>query len=169
MITRKKRTRYRVNAISLAERNGVALNPDDWEQVWAILEKYEEPTYLYAIVDSSTGLVKFGVSKNPGWRIKQLRTGNAGELQLWGFCENASPLTEREVHKRLAADRKAGEWFSLSPEARAVINEIRASAGVSVNWEDRACMNAVASIAQAEIQQRLTRKNSATNASADTC
>jgi hypothetical protein len=125
MISRKKRLRYKSNAIRIAKENNISINPDSWEEIWNILDQYEEPTYLYAIGDSSNQMVKLGKSKNPGYRLKQLQTGTSVELILFGFCKESSPLTEKEVHKLLKADRLSGEWFKMSEVVRQTITRIR--------------------------------------------
>lgn len=125
MIIRKKRTRYKINAARLANELGVKIDTEDWTQVWAFLEKHGEPTYLYAIFDGGTKLVKFGKSNSPATRLKTLRVGNASKLTLLGYCREASPLTEKEVHKKLRGNRVGGEWFLAGGETQDVINSIR--------------------------------------------
>lgn len=125
MISRKKRLRYKTNAYRIAKEHGISLNTDSWEEIWDLLDKYDEPTYLYAIGEVGGKEVKLGVSKNPGYRLKQLQTGHPAKLVLWGFCKEASPLTEKEVHKFLAKDRIEGEWFSLTEATRLVVERIK--------------------------------------------
>lgn len=129
MISRKKRLRYKTNAIKIAKEKHEALDPENWEQIWAILDKYDEPDFLYAIVDFKSQLVKFGKSKSPGMRLRQLKTGNAGDLKIWGFCPNVAPLSERDVHTLLAAERVGGEWFRLCKASQAVIDNMRQASG----------------------------------------
>jgi hypothetical protein len=130
MIPRKKRIRYKANAIQIAKENNLILNAENWEEVWSILDKYAQPDYLYAIVDKQNLLVKFGKSVNPGHRLKQLKTANGMDLKIWAFCRNMPPLTENEIHKRLAHINVSGEWFNLKDEAFLVIEEMRFAAGV---------------------------------------
>ena len=124
MIPRKKRLRYKTNAVSIAIREGLPV-PQDWEAIWSILDKYEEPTYLYAIGEVGGKEVKLGMSKSPGQRLKQLQTGFPNKLVIWGFCKEASPLTEKEVHEQVKASRIEGEWFLLTEEVRHVIEKIK--------------------------------------------
>jgi hypothetical protein len=124
MISRKKRVRYKTNANKIAYRLGLPF-PSTWEEIWNILDQYEEPTYLYAIGEVGGKEVKLGISKNPGQRLKQLQTAYPNKLVLWGFCKEASPLTEREVHRLLEKDRIEGEWFLLTDQVKEVVESIR--------------------------------------------
>ena len=134
MTPRRKRHRYLVNAQRIAKGLGIDIAPDDWEAIWALLDEHGEPRYVYAIIDPSTNLVKFGQSKNPRGRIKALRTGNAAELQMRAYCVEQLPLTERAIHKRLARHRRSGEWFEMGSETLRVIREMEA---LAINREAR--------------------------------
>lgn len=131
MTPRKKRLRYKASAIRLAKIYDLELNPDSWEEIWALLDEYEEPTFLYAISDKTAAAIKFGRSVNPGQRLKALKTGNPS-VELLAFCPSESPLTEKEVHSRLRESHVYGEWFSESEEARAVVQEMWRAAAL---WE----------------------------------
>ena len=98
---------------------------DDWESVWKILDTHEMPSFLYAIADNRNRLVKFGKSLNPAARLKQIKTGNALQLHLCGYCEEKSPLTEAEVHKAVSHHRVSGEWFRLNDETESIIKLIQ--------------------------------------------
>ena len=124
-ISRKKRIRYKQEAISIANSNGINLDHDNWEQIWKILEQYGRTEYLYAIADINNQLIKFGKSVNPGQRFKAVKTGNGNNLKLIAFCKHISPFTEKEVHKRLKKDRVVGEWFKWTIDANEVIQEMR--------------------------------------------
>ncbi len=134
MTPRKKRHRYMVSAQRIAKEIGVSIAPDDWGAIWALLDEHGEPSYVYAVVDPSTNLVKFGQSKNPRSRMKAMRTGNAANLEMRVYCAQKPPLTEREIHRRLAAHRRSGEWFEIAPATLAVIREME---GVAINREAR--------------------------------
>ena len=125
VVSRKKRARYKTNAAKLASEHGIRLDLNDWDQIWSVLDLYEEPCYLYAIGDRNVGLVKFGKSKTPGQRLKMLNTGNGSALVLWAYCRHESPFTEKEVHKALAKHRVHGEWFSLCEEVQSMVNAIK--------------------------------------------
>ena len=124
---RKRRERYRKEAIRLAAKHGRQLNTYDWDAIWRLLEEFNEPepVFLYAAVDYRNRLVKFGRSVQPGVRLKQLRTGNGNEVKLWAYCLHETPFTEKEIHLRLAANRIQGEWFRLVPDVQQAINEMR--------------------------------------------
>ena len=129
MTPRKKRERYRRNAALIAKESGIEFDPDDWEQIWALLDEHAEPTYLYAIFDCDKNAVKFGRSKTPRLRLGTIKTGNIGHLVLLGYCEHKPPFTEKEVHTELSGHRLNGEWFAMCNNVQAKINQIRAEAG----------------------------------------
>jgi hypothetical protein len=117
----------------IAPTLGIKLNPDNWEEIWALLDKHREQKkadFLYAIVNWNSRMVKFGRSVNPGQRLKALQTSHGSGLVLFGYCPHESPFTEREVHERLAAHRLRGEWFDLNADTQAVIQQVRTQAGV---------------------------------------
>ena len=125
MIPRKKRWRYLNAAREIAKRLSLPDPVDDWETIWSLLDKNGLPVYLYAIADNRNKIVKFGKSQNPVHRLKTIKTGNALELYLCGYCKNESPLTEKEVHAKLKPFRVAGEWFRLSDEVQETILAIK--------------------------------------------
>lgn len=59
--------------------------------------------------------VKIGFAKNPVERIAEMQTGSYPSIEIihavWGFMRD-----ERDLHKRFAALRVRGEWFSAAPE-----------------------------------------------------
>lgn len=125
MTPRKKRSRYRTNALKIASELGISINAADWDAIWKLLDKHAEPEYLYVIADPRNRMVKFGRSVHPGTRLRNLNTGNGTKLELWGFCPHKSPLTEREVHSKLKEFRLSGEWFRLAVPVQSVINAVR--------------------------------------------
>lgn len=130
MVPRRYRKRYKSKAISLAVKHNLKLDTDNWEEIWAILDKYGEQDYLYAIVDPEKNAVKFGRSVSPFARLKQIKTSNSGSLKVWAYCSYEHPFTEKHVHSFLCKYRISGEWFELSDEAKAIIACMRTFAGV---------------------------------------
>jgi hypothetical protein len=125
MVPRKKRKRYISSAYTIAKEQGIVLDQGNWEQIWSILDTYPEVTFIYAIVDVNNRKVKIGKSKNPGARLKQLKTGNSSVLRLAAYRPHVTPFTEKEVHKKLSDSRVDGEWFVLNNETQKMIHEIR--------------------------------------------
>lgn len=125
MTPHKKRSRYLEVAKKLAAKHGLDFDPNDWPRIWALLDQFDEPVFLYAIVDVKNGFVKFGKSVNPGARRKQLQTSHGHVLELWAFCEQGGALSEWAVHKEMARHRIGGEWFSLNADTRDVIGKIQ--------------------------------------------
>lgn len=125
MISRKKRLRYKSSAARIAKENNIKINLNSWEEIWNLLDRYDEPEYLYVLGELYSTNVKIGKSVNPGSRLKTLQTGHPGTLILQAFCLHKSPYTEREIHRRLEESKISGEWFSLTPEVIKVISEMR--------------------------------------------
>lgn len=128
---RKRRSRYLVQAREIAAKQGIPLDENCWEQIWLLLDQFAETPYVYAIADRSRGLVKFGKSVNPGARMSAIKTGNAADLRLWGFCRETVALCERSVHAELKRHRVAREWFLINDDTVRVVNKIRESAGLA--------------------------------------
>lgn len=118
----------------IAREQGIELDPEDWESIWAILNKFDkrasELKYVYAIVDYQNKLVKFGRAKNVSRRREQLKTGNALKLDVWGFCSETPELNEKVIHQACDYHRISGEWFNLVPLTQYYINKIREQAGI---------------------------------------
>lgn len=125
---RKRRSRYIGVAAGIAKRLGLAFDSTDWPAIWELIEAHGEPTYVYAIVDSEAGLVKFGRSVNPGQRLSSLQTANGNRLKLWAFCKEQGELTEKSIHVALHQHRVGGEWFKLCVATGDTIDKIRSTA-----------------------------------------
>lgn len=125
MVIKKKRLRYKTNAAKIAKQHNIQINLDSWEEIWDLLDKYKEPDYVYVIGEANGDRVKIGHSINPGQRLKGLQTSHPEKLYLWGFCEQRSPFTEKEIHEKLKEYRLEGEWFKVTPAVREVINQIK--------------------------------------------
>lgn len=79
-------------------------------------------TELYCIIQSATGLMKFGLSRDPAGRIKGLQTGSGYKLNLIFTVPVERHLArdvERRVHDQIGrlgvVRRMVGEWFEVSP------------------------------------------------------
>lgn len=134
---RKKRRRYKIEAIEIARRSGLALDTSNWEQIWDLLDaqsgpeqKTARPTYLYAVVDITARAVKLGKSKQLNKRLRALQTSNPHELKLWAYCRHESPFTEEEAHEKFKDFHMSGEWFRLTEQTREFINAMRNRAGL---------------------------------------
>jgi hypothetical protein len=124
MIPRKKRQKYKKAAWAIMDKAGLPRS-ENWEDIWKILDSQELPTFLYAFVDNKNKLVKFGKSQNPVSRLGTVRTDNAMDIKLAGYCPHEEPMTEKIVHAKLKAYRVSGEWFRICDETNAVIKEIQ--------------------------------------------
>jgi T5orf172 domain len=123
MISRKKRARYIKNAYLLAKEQNISIDLNDWEQVWNLLDKFDEPEYVYAIQDGNNN-IKIGKSVNPHQRMHSLQTAHGTKLVMLGYTVNQLPLEEKALHKRLKKDRLEGEWFKPSVDVMQVVKEI---------------------------------------------
>ena len=74
--------------------------------------------YVYLICDPVTDHFKIGVTRNKEChRIKELQTGNAGELFIHSLYETKWPFRlETILHKRFQSKRILNEWFELTVE-----------------------------------------------------
>jgi len=68
--------------------------------------------YVYAILESGTGRIKLGISRNPKARLKQLQTGNSSTLELVATRRAGNFKDESEVHSLNSGIHIRGEWFS---------------------------------------------------------
>ena len=70
--------------------------------------------YVY-MIQKGYGSIKIGVSKDPDARLRQLQTGNHGDLFIiakFPFKSEAEARTmENELHKKFRKFRLNGEWF----------------------------------------------------------
>jgi hypothetical protein len=82
---------------------------------------YEGPV-VYVIQAGYCGPVKIGTTSSSRLlkRLAQLQTANADRLHVLRTYVGGVGL-ERELHRRFAASRLAGEWFSFSDEIRALV------------------------------------------------
>lgn len=70
--------------------------------------------------------VKIGIANSVEKRLKTLATGHHQELTLLAVIKDAPGEMEIELHQRFADDRVRGEWFKLSPDIQAFIDEVKA-------------------------------------------
>jgi hypothetical protein len=72
--------------------------------------------YIYLIGVEGAEHVKFGYSKNPDKRLKQLQTGSAQKLillNMFSYGQKRAKLMERKIHKCFSCYRMTGEWFEM--------------------------------------------------------
>lgn len=83
--------------------------------------------YIYIMRDTGNKtLYKFGISKNPNKRNKQLQTGNPNKIELIFYTEIDDNINiksaEKEIHNYLKENGfwQRGEWFCIKDENRIV-------------------------------------------------
>lgn len=69
------------------------------------------------------GFVKIGYSETPRWRPHDFATGNPFECRLIGLVEGGSDC-EKDLHRRFKKHHHRGEWFWLTQDVRAEIDEL---------------------------------------------
>lgn len=85
--------------------------------------------FTYFIQSGET--IKIGHSQTPELRVDQLRRGGKAQrpsagisptIRLLAYVEGGQKL-ERELHTRFADSRDCGEWFYITDELTALVNE----------------------------------------------
>jgi hypothetical protein len=83
----------------------------------------ETPGFVYFVRAGRVNTVKIGWAKaDVDKRIAELQCGCPHQLHLIGYLPG-SLADEYEWHARFHGCRKRGEWFALSGDLRAAINE----------------------------------------------
>src|SRR3990167_3710274 len=75
---------------------------------------------VYFIREVGTEIVKIGSSKRPWHRLAQLQVGSPRNLELVG---NSKIDDEKHYHRRFSKKRIRGEWFRLTDDDLASIEE----------------------------------------------
>lgn len=73
-------------------------------------------SFVYCIVHHERRMAKIGVTKNVDRRFRQLQTGCADPLTLFGYLPGGFSL-EKAFHDHFSARRRHGEWFDDSDRA----------------------------------------------------
>ena len=80
--------------------------------------------YLYAM--QCKEYVKFGVSKNPLARIKELQTGNPFEIKLLLRVEYENFYQiEKQIHEYFDTKRGLGEWFLIDYDIKSFVKYLK--------------------------------------------
>ena len=80
-------------------------------------KKHMKSIYIISANINGEILYKIGISKDAKKRLKELKTGNAADLNIINQFESkwASKI-EANLHRRFYSTKISGEWFSLTPE-----------------------------------------------------
>lgn len=78
---------------------------------------------VYFIQAVHGGPIKIGMSESPERRLSDLQVGSPYKLRIIGIAAGGQPR-EASLHKRLAAHRLHGEWFTDTPEVLAAMAEV---------------------------------------------
>lgn len=72
---------------------------------------------VYLMKSLSNSDYKIGVSKNPKNRVKNIQTGNSGDIVIVDCYESEhAHKIEKTLQRRYGSLNKRGEWFKLSIE-----------------------------------------------------
>lgn len=82
------------------------------------------PTFVY-FIGAGSGPVKIGFATRPSARLSDLQTSHHEKLSLLATLRGDLAL-EKAYHKRFAAHRLSGEWFTRAPEIEAEIDRLNA-------------------------------------------
>lgn len=85
--------------------------PKKGEGVWP------EGDLIY-FLQSVPGFVKIGFTTDLATRVRALQPGCPLPLTLLAFVPNGTLKAERAYHRKYAADRLSGEWFTMTPRIR---------------------------------------------------
>jgi hypothetical protein len=76
--------------------------------------------YIYAILSTASGNIKFGITQDVNARLKGMQTSNSDDLTL--ICAvRGSQQNEWLLHKALREYRLRGEWYSPTPTVLSVV------------------------------------------------
>lgn len=104
---------------------------------------------IYFIEAGDGGPIKIGRAVDPESRLRQLQTGTPERLRLLAVVAGSRDL-ESDIHRRLAAHRRSGEWFEPAPDVFAVMAELRNPEYRTVDGR------AYAVLRRADVQSRTT-------------
>lgn len=85
---------------------------------------------VYLVAANEAGPCKVGFAADPVLRLRELQTGSAARLKLYGiFPTPKAKELERKVHDRLGHANMTGEWFGIPVERawEAIVAEHRKS------------------------------------------
>ena len=108
------------------------MSDDELSLTMPLYAHMDKGPFVYYIQCGS--FVKIGTSIDPASRVKQLRLGGkAKRPTVWEGnpillgVEFGNAFHERQLHHRFAEYRDQGEWFTLSPELSAHIDEVQSA------------------------------------------
>lgn len=90
--------------------------------------------YLYYLRDYSRNVIKFGVTKNPEKRRKNIISGFGlleSEIYFEAYFEAAN--LEKPIFNLLQEEKRSGEWFNLSGIAEEFYDYIKLKEKLSIN------------------------------------
>lgn len=93
-------------------------------------------TEMVYLVEAKNGLIKIGFSNNPEGRVITINSHSAIPVRLIAYWPG-SRREENSLHKRFGASRTHCEWFALTPDLSAFVDE-RRGLGVKrvIDWHE---------------------------------
>jgi hypothetical protein len=105
----------------------VSLGAGGWEpHSWALGRKPHYVSGVYFLVEDGTAAVKIGRAVEPGKALGRAQIGNFRRLTLAcviPLSPTEAHVAEEGLHARFRPWWLAGEWFSLSGEVLAFLNQ----------------------------------------------
>jgi hypothetical protein len=94
-------------------RPGVSFRPDELFEKPKPRKNASSGSFIY-VVQADNGMLKIGVSTNPGARLAQLRTSSPFKLSFayMGALRCDGYAIEAAAHETLSRHRLEGEWFN---------------------------------------------------------
>lgn len=81
--------------------------------------------YDLYFIESSRGLIKIGISKDPSKRLQELNSQTPYDLKLLAIIPKGGRVKEKELHEIFHQYRIFGEWFDKSPEIMKYIKKLK--------------------------------------------
>ena len=114
------------NKIVLLRKSEVAFTPEDIERMKALANGEREPsrpeTVIYFV--AVRGFIKIGVTQDWRSRLSGLQSSNPETIEILALLVRPQ-IYERTMHRKFAAFRVRGEWFTDCKEIREHIASIK--------------------------------------------
>lgn len=89
----------------------------------AAIQLFRPGRHCVYFIGGDEGPIKIGLSNGPLERLAQFQVGSPVRLRIHALADGGLAL-ERDYHRRFAAHRLHGEWFSPAPEILAEIDRL---------------------------------------------
>lgn len=82
------------------------------------LSQFQNPKYIYILLNETTNFVKIGITKNTDRRIRQLELSSGCKLKTIFISDEyfKAALIEKSFKTFFKSKQQEGEWFNITPE-----------------------------------------------------